>query len=117
MYERLRYIITNVSHARGNHMGYDLYLEKDDHTLRVEVKGCSKLYQIPDLYATEIDRDTLQLVADELCVVYLVGDAPVQIARIPREALQPEHIIPKYGYRISGRFKNERTIKPYLIQK
>jgi hypothetical protein len=84
--------------------------------MTVEVKGCSRLYQIPDLYDTEINRETKQLIADELCVVYYVrpGNAP-KIARWPRTAILPEFIVPKYGYRISGRFKNERTIKKFVV--
>ena len=83
--------------------------------LCVEVKGCSRLYQIPDLFSSEIDRDTLRLIGDELCVVYIIGDEPIRIARIPRDALLPEHIKIKYGYRISGKFKKESSIKPYIV--
>ena len=70
--------------------------------LCVEVKGCSRLYQIPDLFSSEIDRDTLRLIGDELCVVYIIGDEPIRIARIPRDALLPEHIKIKYGYRAAS---------------
>jgi hypothetical protein len=107
-YEGLGWTVENVARVRGDHAGYDLFLEKDSERMTVEVKGCSRLYQIPDLYDTEINRETKQLIADELCVVYYVfqGHAP-QVARIPRAAILPEFIVPKYGYRISGRFKNE----------
>jgi hypothetical protein len=115
-YERLGWTVVNVARVRGDHAGYDLFLEKDSERMTVEVKGCSRLYQIPDLYDTEINRETKQLIADELCVVYYVrpGNAP-KIARIPRAAILPEFIVPKYGYRISGRFKNERTIKKFVV--
>jgi hypothetical protein len=115
MYQRLGWKVMNVSHIRGDHAGYYLHLEREGEKLCVEVKGCSKLYQIPDLYSSEIDRETMRLIADELCVVYIVGNGSIQVARIPCETLLPEHVTIKYGYRISGKFKNERTIKPFIV--
>ncbi len=115
-YEHLGWKVLNVSKVRGSHAGYDLLLEQNSERLTVEVKGCSSLYQIPDLYETEIDRETKRLAADELCVVYwLADDHPPQLARIPREALEPEYITPKLGYRISGRFKNERSLEKFMV--
>jgi hypothetical protein len=116
-YEKLGWQVVNVSKVRGDHTGYDLFLEKEELRLTVEVKGCTRLYQIPDLFSTEIDRETLRLVADELCVVYYSKEegSLLGVARIPREALLPEHITIKYGYRISGRFKNERSIGPFMV--
>ena len=62
------------------------------------------------------DPKTRQLIADVLCVVYLVpaSEQPL-LAIIPSEAILAEYIIPKFGYPISGRFKNERTIRPFLV--
>jgi Glu-tRNA(Gln) amidotransferase subunit E-like FAD-binding protein len=73
MYRQIGWTVTNVTRAGGAHTGYDLHLERGSEKLRVEVKGCSRLYQIPDLYSSEIDKETLRLIADELCVVYFTG--------------------------------------------
>ena len=116
-YERLGWTVTNVSHVRGDHAGYDLLLEKGDERLMVEVKGCSRPFQIPDLYESEINPKTMQLVADEICVVYVIpGEPEVQMARIPREGIAPEFIKQKIGYRISGRFKNKRMMERFLVK-
>jgi len=37
-------------------------------------------------------------------------------AIIPRASLPPEHITQKIGYRIGGRFKNARTITPFMVE-
>ena len=115
-YEKLGWKVVNVARVRGDHAGYDLFLEKDSQKLTVEVKGCSRAFNIPDLYATEIDSTTRRLIADELCVVYYLRDGrPPHIARIPRDAINPS-MFAKLGYRISGRFKNEQSIRPYLVE-
>jgi hypothetical protein len=118
-YDKLGWKVVNVSKVRGSHSGYDLFLEKDGQRLNVEVKGCTRLFQIPDLFSTEIDRETLRLIADELCVVYYSKEEGFLLgaARIPRAALLAEHITIKYGYRISGRFKNERCIGPIMVDR
>lgn len=110
--------VNNVSHARGEHGGYDLFLQRGAEQLRVEVKGCTRLYQIPDPYITEFDRESKRLIADVLCVVYFLdtADSP-QLALIPRDAIPPEYITPKFGYRISGKFKNAQNISRFLIGK
>lgn len=115
-YESIGWTVKNVSRVGGHHAGYDLFLEKDGENLMVEVKGCSRLFQIPDLYGSEIDAATKMLIADELCIVYfLPGEDAPQLARIPRSALDPQYIVPKLGYRVSGRFKNERMMKRFVI--
>lgn len=109
--------VKDVSHARGEHGGYDLFLQRGSDQLRVEVKGCTRMYQIPDPYITEFDRDSRKLIADVLCVVYFLdaADSP-QLALIPRDAIPPEYVIPKFGYRISGKFKNALHILRFLVQ-
>jgi len=106
--------VTDVSRTRGQHKGYDLAVENDSERLNVEVKGCSRLNQIPDAYYTEFDPESHRLVADLLCVVYFVSDSP-KLAIIPRESIPPEYVVPKFGYRISGKFKNARTIGKFLV--
>jgi hypothetical protein len=115
-YERLGWSVENVSKARGLHAGYDLFLTNGSNEKRVEVKGCSKLYQIPDLYSSEIDPNTMKLIADELCVVYFTSPSnDNQIAIIPRERISSEYISPKSGWRISSRFKKKEYIGPLLV--
>lgn len=114
-YSKAGWRVTNVSRVGGVHAGYDLHLEREGASKTVEVKGCTTLYGIPDLYASEIDAHTGMLVADELCVVYLLPDEPhAKVALIPRDLLRAEHVVPKAGFRIRGTFKNARTIGPLL---
>lgn len=110
------YSVLDVSKARGEHGGYDLLVAKDDERLKIEVKGCTRAYGIPDPYHTEFDKETRQLVADVLCVVYFLSNAKPTLAIIPRAAIDPKYVTPKFGYRISGRFKNAKTIRPFLVE-
>jgi hypothetical protein len=115
-YEKAGWRVMNVSRARGNHAGYDLFLEKDSEQLKVEVKGSSKtFYGIPDLYHSEIDPESNRLIADELCVVYFPTNMQPRLARIPREAIPPDAVVPKHGYRIRAAYKNKKAIQNFLI--
>jgi hypothetical protein len=51
-----------------------------------------------------------------LCVAYFIPDEEPRLAIIPRAAIPPEHIVQKIGYRISSRFKNARTITPFMVE-
>ena len=115
-YRKMGWEVMNVSRSRGEHSGYDLFLRKDSELLKVEVKGCTRLYQIPDLYHTEIDQKSGRLIADELCVVYYLPEMQRKLAIIRREDILPEHIVPKSGYRITGKFKNARTMNRFLVE-
>jgi len=109
--------IADVSHARGEHGGYDLVVKRGTERLTVEVKGCSRPFGIPDPYYTEFDADTRRLKADVLCVAYFLPDANApQLAIIPRDAIPPEYVTPKFGYRISSKFKNKRTISQFFVE-
>ena len=62
---------------------------------------------------TEFD-ESRQLVADFLYVVYFIDGKDPTLCIIPRDAIKPEFVASKQGFRISGRFKNESTLKPFL---
>jgi len=109
------YNIENVARVRGSHAGYDLLATNGPERLRLEVKGCTRPYGIPDPYISEFDKNTRRLVADILCVVYMLPDCEPELALIPRDAIPPEYVVMKYGYRISGKFKNERTIRKFIV--
>lgn len=113
-YKKQSWDVENVSRARGSHGGYDLLVKKDGKEFKIEVKGCTELFGIPDPYFTEFDKDSRKLIADFLCVAYVEVDPP-KLAIIPREAIPPEYVIPKFGYRISGKFKNSKSISPFLV--
>lgn len=111
------YSVENVCRKkRGQHAGYDLLVKKGTEVYRVEVKGCSRPYGIPDPYSTEFDPETRRLVADLLCVVYFRPDQKPELAVIPRESIPPDCVHPKITYRISGKFKNEKTIRRFLVK-
>ena len=115
-YETRGWKAENVSHTRGAHGGYDFLLTKDSEQLKVEVKGCCRPYGIPDQYHSEFDESTRRLIADVLCVVYFLNSEPPKLAIIPRDSIPPEYIVPKRRYRISGKFKNEKTIRQFLVE-
>lgn len=105
------YTVEDVSRDR-KHIGYDFLIERNGARETVEVKGCSRAWQIPDLFATEVHDG--RLVADKLCVVYLIPENPVTICVIPRDVIAANHFREKRGYRISGTFKKEAHLGPYL---
>ena len=84
------YTVEDVSRKRG-HNGYDLIISKDGETTRIEVKGCSREWQIPDFYFTEFDQNR-RLVADYLCVVYFLDGRDPFLCIVPRDSIPPEHV-------------------------
>jgi hypothetical protein len=116
-YKRQGWHVENVAHAQGSHGGYDLFVTKGPKQKKVEVKGCTDPCGIPDLYDTQVDRNTLRLVADELCVVYMpTPERTHRIAIIPGELIQPEHLVEKRSYRITRAIKNATTISRYIVE-
>lgn len=105
------YDVEDVSRKRG-HNGYDLVITSNDEILTVEVKGCSREWHIPDPFCTEFDDDK-RLVADKLCVIYLLEGCPPSVCLIPRDAIPPEHVKPKHGYRIGSAFKKKAILEQY----
>jgi hypothetical protein len=105
------YAVENVSRKRG-HNGYDFIVTRDSVSSKIEVKGCSREWQIPDLFETEFDANK-QLVADILCVVYFIDSQEPSICLIPRDAIAPSDVHPKRGYRISSRFKKRSALEKY----
>ena len=106
------YVVEDVSKNR-EHRGYDLIAEQNGASLKIEVKGCSRLWGIPDPYLTEFDANR-KLIADFLYVVYFIDGEKPTVCIIPRDAIKPEFVMPKQSYRVSARFKNEATLKPFL---
>lgn len=114
-YERGGFEVSRVSGQPG-HGGYDLLVARGRKRLKIEVKGCRRLWGIPDLYGTEIGRRN-RLVADYLCVVYfLQGKAPF-VCEIPKAAIPPEMVVPKPGYRIRSPFKKQGVLERYCLGK
>jgi hypothetical protein len=115
-YESRGWAVENVSRVRGGHGGYDYLVSKGSEQLKVEVKGCSRPFGIPDPYHTEFHAGSRQLIADVMCVAYFIPGKEPQLAIIPRAAILPEYVTQKIGYRISGRFKNARMISPFFVE-
>jgi hypothetical protein len=107
------YIVEDVTRKRA-HKGYDLVATRRQERLKIEVKGCSRMWEIPDPYITEFDKKKRRLVADFLCVVYLIGSKRPKVCMIPREAILPEYVTPKYGWRIKAAFKKQGTLERFL---
>lgn len=114
--ENQQYAVENVSRGKGKnseHKGYDLIARRSGEApIRIEVKGCSRLWEIPDPYVTEFDEER-RLVADFLYVVYLCSDQAPQLCAIPRDAFQPGDVVPKFGYRIRSRMKCKRVLEQF----
>lgn len=112
------YETENVSRGKrssSQHHGYDIVAKKlGANPVKIEVKGCTRPWGIPDPYVTEFDSER-RLVADFLYVVYFINQEAPKLCAIPRDAFKPEHIVPKVSYRISSRFKNKKTLEPYLL--
>lgn len=111
-FEKQGFEVEDVSHNSA-HRGCDLLITRGPDVLRVEVKGCTRPWQIPDPYVTEFDSEHL-LVADYLCVVYLMNPDAPDLCLIPRDAIPPEYVKPKSGYRISSKFKKRAVLEKYL---
>ncbi len=110
-FKKQGYSVEIVSGKRG-HGGYDLTVSKEGQLLKVEVKGCSREWQIPDLYGTEVGSDG-QLVADFLAVVYLLSGVDSYICVVPRSDMPPEKFKQKLGYRIHSSLKKESFLGKY----
>jgi len=106
------YAVEDVSKKR-EHRGYDLIAEQNGASLKIEVKGCSRLWGIPDPYLTEFDANR-KLIADFLYVVYFIDGEKPTLCTIPRDSIKPEFVLPKQTYGLGDRFKNESTLKPFL---
>lgn len=109
-HKRKGFEVSDVSRAKG-HNGYDLLLKKGRRTIRMEVKGCSRQWQIPDLFGTEVVAGSL--VADQLCVVYFPRGADPTICIIPRRVFAPTDFQRKTTYRINSRKKKETVLGEY----
>lgn len=111
--EKVFHQIENVT-KNPHHLGYDFIARKGKKRIKIEVKGCSHLWGIPDLYYTEVAKRPKRLVADYLYVVYFIGRKPPRLCKIPRRAIKSESFLLKRSYRISGKFKNERMLGRYI---
>lgn len=106
------YDVKVVSGKQGH--GYDLVARKGRKRLRVEVKGCTRLWGIADPYSTEFDAEK-RLVADILCVVYFLSRKRPFLCLIPRHAIPADMLVPKAGYRIRSQFKKESMLGQSLL--
>ena len=108
----------SVQHVSGKpgHSGYDLFAtdQRGKH-VRIEVKGSSHEWQIPDLYSSEVDPSTGLLVADLLCLVYCVAGVAKSLTAIPREEIRPDELWRKATYYISGKVKKASRIGKYSV--
>lgn len=113
-FTRQGYSVQDVSRTSG-HNGYDLFIARGQEQTKVEVKGCTRAWQIPDLFSTEFNANKI-LIADILCVVYFLENKNPSICLIPRDAIQPCDVVEKKGYRISSRFKKQAVLEKYLAE-
>ncbi len=95
------------------HTGYNLIAKRNAESLRIAVRACRRPWDISDLDVTDFDVEK-RLVADFLYIVCLKGREEPKLCIIPREALKPEFIVPKQGYRINAKLKKEGFLKPFL---
>lgn len=114
-YKRGGFEVARVSGQRG-HGGHDLLVTRGRLKLKIEVKGCTRPWGIPDLYGTEIDRRN-RLVADYLCVVYFLDGSEPYVCEIPRDDIPRSMVVPKLGYRIRSPFKKKDVLERYCRRK
>jgi hypothetical protein len=108
-YRQVKHVERNPDYPGCDFIAYD-----GKKPIRIEVKGCGRRWGIPDLYFAEVTKSPKRLVADYLYVVYLIGRESPQLCKIPRKAIKLEFFTLKRSYRISGRFKNERILGPFM---
>jgi|SRR5208337_85638 len=111
-FESKQYSVEDVS-GKPEHRGYDLIIKKGQENLEIEVKGSKNIWRIPDFHVTEFDEEK-RLIADFLCVVYLIELEEPKVCMIPRDAILPEYVSPLCGYRISSKFTKESVLRPFL---
>ena len=110
---RQKFEVLNVSTNR-EHKGFDILAKKGRKKLRVEVKACSRLWQIPDPFSTEFTEDK-KLVADVLWIVYFDGKRrPIGDCQIPRKAIPADMVVKKWAWRFRSGFKKESVLKKYF---
>lgn len=115
-YKKQGWEVQNVARTRGQHFGYDLFLERCSERLKVEVKGSAKPYRgIPDLYENEVDENK-RLRADFLFVAYFPPGKPEKVAIIPRDRIPPRSLKPRISYCISNKFKSPEFIREFLSE-
>jgi hypothetical protein len=116
-YKKEGWEVKNVARMRGEHFGYDLFLERGYEQRRVEVKGTAKPYHgIPDLYENEVDENK-RLRADFLFVAYFPPGKPEKLAIIPRNRIPPRSLKLKISYCISNEFKGPEFIRKFLVRR
>jgi hypothetical protein len=114
-YQSKDFEVEDVSRSKNSeHRGFDLRASKKREIFKIEVKGCSREWQIPDIYETERGQDG-KLVADVLCVVYFIENQKPKICLIPRHAIEPSDLTKKIGYRISSRVKKQNVLEQYVV--
>ncbi len=115
--EKQGHTVQDVSRGKrqsSEHRGYDLLATKPGgNPIKIEVKGCTRPWGIPDPYVTEFDADG-RLVADFLYVAYFCDSEEPKLCAIPRDALAPEDMVPKTGYRFRSRVKNRKFLERFL---
>lgn len=105
--------VENVEHNR-QHPGCDFIARKGKKRIKIEVKGCGRLWGVPDLYFKEVAKSPKRLVADFLYVVYFIGRKAPRLCKIPRKEIKSDFFILKKSFRIRGRFKNERMLGRFM---
>jgi len=94
--------------------GYDLeFVHPDGGVEKIEVKGSSKVYSIPDMRVSEFEGKSLK--ADFLYVVgNVLSPGEEHLYVIPRGALKPENLRLRQTYFIS-RFQTKINMEKYRI--
>ncbi|OGA88966.1 MAG: hypothetical protein A2Z90_14120 [Burkholderiales bacterium GWA2_64_37] len=105
-----------VDHVSYRGVGYDLLVRRGAETLKIEVKGSKNLWGIPDPYETEVDENR-RLVADYIYMAYFQEGVEPVFCLIPRNAINPEDLSPRRGWRIHGRIKKSSVLSQYIVTK
>jgi hypothetical protein len=102
----------DVSHSGR---GYDYQFKHEDGKIeKVEVKGVSKSYGIPDMRVNEFRNKRLK--ADYLFVVGNVAThRKRRVYKIPRNAIKPKNLILLQTYRIT-RFQGKKNMEKYRVR-
>lgn len=110
-WRRRGYETENVSRSR-EHKGCDLLVWRGRRRLKIEVKGCSRKWQVPDFHETEVVGG--RLAADVLFVVYLLKRRRAFACVVPRSEIPRGAFNPLGRFRLSSRFKSAEFLGPFL---
>src|SRR5712692_9569681 len=100
--------------ANPENKGYDLIAKRNAENLKIAVKACTRPWNSPRPSRDGSGRRKTPRRGFPLRRLLPRRVKKPKLCIIPREDLKPEFIVPKQGYRISGKLKKEAALRQFL---